>query len=170
LIVDSQTTLRPVTFEDESFLYQLYATTRSEEMAVVPWNEAQKEAFLRMQFQAQTTFYAEQFPNAAFLVVLREGKPAGRLYVDRRADEIRLLDIALLPEHRGAGLGTALLRDLTAEAASAGKPLRIHVERYNPALRLYLRLGFRLLEDQGIYYLMEWRHDDPPAREAAGLR
>jgi ribosomal protein S18 acetylase RimI-like enzyme len=167
--MDSLTTLRPVTSEDGPFLYRLYASTRAEELAVVPWDEAQKEAFLRMQFHAQTKFYAESFPGAAFLMVLREGEPAGRLYVDRRGDEIRLLDIALLPEHRGAGLGTALLRDLTTEAAAAGKPLRIHVERFNPALRLYERLGFKLLQDEGVYYLMEWRPDDPAAR-AAGLR
>jgi ribosomal protein S18 acetylase RimI-like enzyme len=167
--MDSLTTLRPVTPEDGPFLFQLYASTRAEELAVVPWDEAQKEAFLRMQFHAQTKFYAESFPDAAFLMVLREGEPAGRLYVDRRGDEIRLLDIALLPEHRGAGLGTALLRDLTAESAAAGKPLRIHVERFNPALRLYERLGFKLLQDEGVYFLMEWRPDDPAAREA-GLR
>ena len=167
--MDSLTTLRPVTAEDGPFLFRLYASTRTEELAVVPWDEAQKEAFLRMQFQAQSKFYGESFPGAAFLVVLRDGEPAGRLYVDRRDDEIRLLDVALLPEHRGAGLGTALLRDLTAEAAAAGKPLRIHVERFNPALRLYLRLGFKQIQDQGVYYLMEWRPDDSAAQEA-GLR
>jgi ribosomal protein S18 acetylase RimI-like enzyme len=158
-------TLRPVAPEDGPFLFAVYASTRQEELAPLPWSEEQKGAFLRMQYEAQRRFYWESFPAADFHIVLRGGRPAGRLYVDRRPDEIRLLDIALLPEHRGAGFGTQLLRELFAEAAAAGKPLRIHVERFNPALRLYTRLGFRQLADEGIYLLMEWR--TPSGREAA---
>ena len=141
---------------DQELLFRIYASTRAEELAPVPWTEAQKEAFLRMQFRAQSLDYAANYPDAEFLIILRDGVPAGRLYLDRRADELRIVDIALLPEHRGAGLGGAILRDLLAEAAAAGKPVRIHVERFNPALRLYERLGFRRTADLGVYYLMEW--------------
>jgi ribosomal protein S18 acetylase RimI-like enzyme len=148
-------TLRPVGEGDEGFLYQVYASTRHEELAPVPWTEAQKADFLRMQFGAQSRYYAENYPDAAFLVVLRDGRPAGRLYVDRRPDGIRIIDIALLPEHRGAGIGTALLADLLAEGDREGKPVSLRVERFNPALRLYERLGFRRIDDTGVYYLLE---------------
>jgi ribosomal protein S18 acetylase RimI-like enzyme len=94
------------------------------------------------------------------------GRPAGRLYVARWERELRLVDVALLPEHRGSGLGTALVSRVLAEAADAGKPVTIHVERMNPAQRLYRRLGFTLLEDKGMYLLLEWR----PTGTAAGAR
>jgi ribosomal protein S18 acetylase RimI-like enzyme len=149
-------TCRAVAPDDEELLYRIYASTRTEELAPVPWSAAQKEAFLRMQFRAQSLDYAANFPDAAFQVILVDGTPAGRLYVHRREDELRIVDIALLPEHRGAGIGGAILRGLLAEAAAAGKPARIHVERFNPALRLYERLGFRRIADEGIYFLMEW--------------
>ncbi len=121
----------------------------------MPWTPAQKAAFLRQQFQAQHAFYQEQYAGARFEVILLDGEPVGRVYVDRRDDEVRIVDIALLPEHRGAGIGSGILRSLLAEAAAAGKPVRIHVERHNPALRLYERLGFVRLADTGVYYLME---------------
>ncbi|MGH9361299.1 MAG: GNAT family N-acetyltransferase [Thermoanaerobaculia bacterium] len=149
--------LRPVREDDRELLYRVYAGTREEELALVTdWTEEAKERFLRQQFTAQDAYYRENYPGAEWSVVLRDGEPVGRLYVHRRPAEIRLMDIALLPEHRGGGLGSALLEELLAEARAAGKPLTIHVEVYNPALRLYERLGFRKKEDKGVYWLMEW--------------
>ena len=155
----SSVALRPAAPEDRDFLASVYASTRTEELMAAPWTDEQKAAFLRMQFEAQDQYYRENYTTAEFLVILDEaGVPAGRLYVDRWADEIRLMDIALLPAHRGRGLGSRLLADLQDEARRAGKPLRIHVERMNPALGLYQRLGFQPIEDRGVYWLMEWRH------------
>ena len=142
-------------------LFRLYASTRAEEMAmVVDWTDEQKEGFLRMQFQAQHAWYREHYEGAQLDLILIDGAPAGRLYVHRRTAEIRLMDIALLPEHRNSGIGSSLLRELMAEAEAAGKHLTIHVEKYNPAMRLYHRLGFQAVADRGPYDLMEWR----PAR------
>src|SRR5438034_82899 len=141
--------------DDEPFLYRVYAGTRAEELAPLPWDASQKEAFLRMQFNAQHRYYQEQYPNASFQIILSEGRPIGRLYVNRRTDEICIVDIALLPEHRNAGIGSALMNDLLAEGDQAGKPVRIHVERFNPALRLYQRLGFQRVGDTGVYLLLE---------------
>ena len=157
-------TLRTIRPEDEPFLRRVYASTREEELALVDWDEGQKAVFLDMQFRAQHSYYTQQFPEAAFDLILRDGQPAGRLYVDRRAGEIHIIDIALLPEHRGAGIGGALLRGLMAEAAGVGKPVRIHVERFNPALTLYGRLGFRRIEERGLHWLMEW---SPPEAATA---
>jgi ribosomal protein S18 acetylase RimI-like enzyme len=99
--------------------------------------------------------WAANYPQASFQVVLVEGQPAGRLYFDRREDEVRVVDVSLLPEFQRRGIGTALLRGVISEADAAGRPVRIHVERFNPALRLYDRLGFRLLRDGGVYLLLE---------------
>ncbi len=147
--------LRPIRPDDQDFLYQLYASTREQELAVTDWNEPQKETFLTMQFQAQHQFYQEHFSQAVFDVVELAGKPIGRLYVDRRTDEIRIIDIALLPTHRNQGLGQHLLQQLLDEAKQAKRPLRIHVEHFNPALKFYERLGFVNTGDNGVYYLME---------------
>ncbi len=149
-------TFRPITEADRPFLRELYASTRAEEVAVVPWSDEEKQAFLLQQFEAQHRFYQEQFPDASFDLVLEDGTPIGRLYLDRRDDEHRVIDIALVPEKRGAGLGRRLMRDVLDEAAGNGKKVRIHVEQNNPAMRLYERLGFSRVEDQGVYWLMEW--------------
>jgi ribosomal protein S18 acetylase RimI-like enzyme len=146
--------LRPAEPGDEELLFRVYASTRTDELAAVPWDDEQKEAFLRMQFDAQHAWYREHYAGASFDVIVAEGKPAGRLYVNRGRREIRIVDIALLPEYRGNGIGTSLLRDLLAEADGAGKRVTIHVERLNPALRLYEHLGFSVAEDKGVYLFL----------------
>jgi ribosomal protein S18 acetylase RimI-like enzyme len=155
--------LRPIQPEDEEFLCRVYASTRTEELAPVAWTEEEKSSFLRVQFAAQHRYYRESYTSSRFEVVLVDGQPAGRLYVARWPEELRVIDIALLPEFRRRGVGTALLRGLFEEAAAQGLPVRIHVERLNPALVLYERLGFRLLEDRGVYLFLEWRAAGAPA-------
>ena len=149
-------TFRPIRPDDREFLRHLYASTRLNELAPVPWTDTEKMDFLRQQFEAQHTYYQQQWPDADYEIILQNGQPIGRLYVHRRADEFRLIDIALLPAYRNQGLGTALMEDLLDEAREAGLPVRIHVEQFNPALRLYQRLGFHTLEDRGVYLFMEW--------------
>ena len=112
-----------------------------------------------MQFRAQHDYYRERFPDAAYNVILCDGRPAAACYVDQSPEEIRIVDIALLPAHCRHGIGATLVGDLQREAAQSRKPLRIHVERFNPALRLYERLGFRLLEDREVYLFLEWKSD-----------
>ena len=148
--------LRPITAEDEAFLARVYASSRAEELAVTGWSEELKTDFCRRQFDAQSAYYAANYPGAAFQIIERDGWPVGRLYVDRWEKEIRIVDITLLPEFRGSGIGTKLLRDLQDEARTAGKSLTIHVERFNRALGLYQQLGFEQVEDKGVYLLMRW--------------
>lgn len=146
--------------EDLPFLAELYASTRREEVAPVPWSEEQKEAFLRSQFEAQHRHYQEHYPDCEFLVIDREAlgrrEAIGRLYVDRWPEEIRLVDVALLPEARGAGWGTKILGLLLDEGRERGVAVSIHVETNNPARRLYERLGFRHVDTNGVYHLMRW--------------
>jgi ribosomal protein S18 acetylase RimI-like enzyme len=148
--------LRPITPEDVSFLAGVYASTRAEELAVTGWSDEEKAVFCRRQFDAQSAHYRENYPGASLQIIERDGISIGRLYVAHWEREIRIMDIALLPEFRGAGIGTELLRDLQEEARSAGKSLTIHVERFNLALQLYQRLGFQQVEDKGVYLLMRW--------------
>jgi ribosomal protein S18 acetylase RimI-like enzyme len=154
---DTRVTLRPATEGDRELLFRVYASTREEELAPVPWTPPQKEAFLRMQFEAQDRWCRENYPGAEYQVILVDGAPAGRLYLHPREDEVRIMDIALLPEHRGTGVGTYLLKGVVEGAAASRKRLSIHVEKHNPARRLYERLGFRDVKDAGVYTLMEWR-------------
>ena len=149
-------TFRPIAEADLPFLARLYASTRTEELAAAPLSVEQKAAFLNMQFQAQHAHYQQYYPKADWLVTMRAGRDIGRLYIDRWPSEHCIIDIAFLPEYRGKGLGAALLRDLLDEAAGAGKAVAIHVEKFNPAMRLYRRLGFTTEEDKGVYDLMRW--------------
>jgi ribosomal protein S18 acetylase RimI-like enzyme len=158
-MVHAHITLRPIQPEDQAFLSRVYASTRMDELAPLGWELAQVEAFLHLQCTAQHTYYQQQCPEAAFDRILLHDQPIGRLYVARGEDELRMVDMALLPEHRHQGIGSALLEGILAEAAAACKPVRIHVEKCNPALRLYQRLGFHQLHDTGVYFLMEWSLD-----------
>lgn len=153
-------TARGIADGDRDFLRDLYASTRTEELAPVPWPDAEKQRFLTRQFEAQHAHYRENLPDAAYLLLEIDAVPAGRIYLDERDDEIRLVDMALLPEHRGAGIGSRLLQTVIDAAVESGRTVRLHVERHNPAWRLYDRFGFVELEDRGVYRFMEWR----PAR------
>lgn len=153
----SGVTLRPAGPDDETFLLSVYASTRADELAPVPWNDAQKDAFLKMQFAMQHRYYRDQYPQATYDIVQLNDRPVGRFYVNRGDREIRILDVTILPEYRNAGTGTGLLKDLLDEAARTSKPVSIYVESFNPSLRLFERLGFNRKEATDILFLLEWR-------------
>lgn len=156
-----KTTLRSVSAEDEAFLLSVYASTRAEELAQVEWPEGQLEAFVKWQFEMQRREYETRFPDAEYDVILIDGQPAGRIWIGRTNDEIRLLDIALLPEFQKRGAGTVLIRGLIDEARSTDKRLRHMVfVLNNDAHRFYERLGFVIIEDLGAYKHMEWKRSD----------
>jgi ribosomal protein S18 acetylase RimI-like enzyme len=162
--------LQPVRAEDEAFLFELYASTRADEMALVGWDKPQQESFLRMQFKAQQSSYAMQFPNADYRIIVHDGRVAGRLIVDRSGEDILLIDIALLPEFRSAGIGSVLMKQLMVEAAGAQKPIKLHVETFNRARRLYERLGFRPTGDNGIYLEMVWKPESGASLQSGEIR
>ena len=148
--------LRPIRNDDLDFLYQVYASTREDELEPLPWTDSQKQTFLQMQFNAQHHYYQENFAEASYQVILQDEQPVGRLYVDRGSDEIRIIDIALLSAARNQRIGSFLLQQILDEATLSGKRVVLHVEKNNPALRLYQRLGFQVKEDKGIYWFMQW--------------
>ncbi|HEY0100745.1 MAG TPA: GNAT family N-acetyltransferase [Pyrinomonadaceae bacterium] len=153
-----QVVLRAVQPEDEDFLLQVYAASRADEMALVDWDEAQKMAFLRSQFAAQAAQYHARFPDAEYSIILYKERPVGRFWIGRTPEQIRLLDIAILPEFQNRGVGAVLLKSLLAESEATAKPLRHMVFKMNTAaLRFYERFGFSPIEDVGAYIHMERR-------------
>ena len=150
--------LRPVSESDNEFLLSVYTSTRAEELAQVEWAEGQQEMFIRWQFDLQRREYDTRFPDADYRVIIVDAQPAGRIWVGADSEQIRLLDIGLLPEFQNRGVGTALLERLKTEAQNAGKALRHMVfVLNNNAERFYERLGFKKIEDFGAYKHMEWR-------------
>lgn len=153
--------LRPVTLDDDPFLLSVYASTRADELAQVEWEPGQQEAFVKWQFEMQRREYDARFPDAEYDVIEIDGQPAGRLWIGRKDDEIRLLDIALLPEFQNRSAGTVLLTNLIDEARSTDKRLRHMVfVLNNNADRFYERLGFVVIEDLGGYKHMEWKRSE----------
>lgn len=150
-------TFRPVQPGDEPFLLKVYASTRMDELAQVPWNEEQRAAFLNMQFAAQQMHYQTYHPEASHDLILLNDQPVGRVYIDRADSDIQILDITILPEYRNGGIGTPIIKELQAEAAREGRALTIYVENFNRSLGLFERLGFTKIRDEGIYFLLEWR-------------
>lgn len=153
---NSSITCRPVGPDDQAFLLEVYGSTRAEEMALVPWSADQKQAFVKMQFVGQQEHYQNTFPTARHEIILVSGRPVGRLYVARLENEIRIVDITVLPPERNAGIGNFLLRGLLDEAGRVGKVVRIYVENYNLSLPLFERLNFKPVEEHGIHLLLEW--------------
>ena len=154
--ITSVITFRPVGPEDEAFLLELYASTRAEEMALVPWTDEQRAAFVKMQFIAQQDHYREKYPKASREIILSQERPVGQRYVAGLDQEIRIVDITVAPAERNRGIGTFSLGELLEEAKRVGKVVRIYVENYNPSLRLFERLGFRQVDEHGVHLLMEW--------------
>jgi ribosomal protein S18 acetylase RimI-like enzyme len=155
--IAASVSLRPVTPDDEDILLKIYASTREEEMKqVVDWTAEQKEMFLRWQLEMQRKDYETRFPQADYRLILFKGKPAGRLWVARTPEQIRLLDIAVLPEFQNRKIGTLLLTNLIKESEETGIPLRHMIFKLNTeARRFYERMGFHLKEDDRMYLLME---------------
>jgi len=148
--------LRPAVDHDAEFLLSLYASTRAQELAQVPWTAEQKDAFLRMQFAAQKQHYSAEHPAAVQSLIYAGSQPSGRIYLDRSATEFHILDITIAPAMRNRGIGAIVLRQLMEEAGEAGKPVTIYVESYNPSLKFFERLGFAKAEEKGLHFLMKW--------------
>jgi ribosomal protein S18 acetylase RimI-like enzyme len=164
--VGGAVTLRLATDADYDFMRGLYASTRETEMTHFPFDEPQRRAFLDQQFTAQFVHYGIHYPTCERNIIERDGVAVGRLWIDEWRDQIRLVDIALMLECRGTGIGSRLLHDVLDRGAAAGKPVTIHVEAYNPALRLYQRLGFENVDTNGVYLLMRWT---PPQVKTASI-
>jgi ribosomal protein S18 acetylase RimI-like enzyme len=156
-IENVKVTLRPARKDDEDFLFQVYASTRADEMTLVNWTPEQTESFLQMQSTAQLKHYRLNYPKARYQIIEQDGAPIGRLIVDCSENPLLLMDIALLPEYQGKGIGATLIRELMAEAAEKNWSVRLHVETFNPAMRLYRRLGFVKSGEIGIYHEMTWQ-------------
>jgi ribosomal protein S18 acetylase RimI-like enzyme len=160
LVSEREVYLEPASPADDSFMYAAFASTRTEELAITGWSEEQKEQFLRMQFEAQRQSYLRDLPDAEYAVVRCGATAVGRLIVERTPSEIHIVDIALLTQFRKQGIGSILMRRMLAEAEQRGKSVRLFVEKFNPALRWYERLGFEVVNTTPIYLEMIFRLAD----------
>lgn len=165
LMETRQVFLRPARQDEETFLFQVYASTRAAELAGLDWTPEQKAAFLQMQSTAQLRHYRLYYPQAQYQIIEQNGVAVGRLIVDESKNPILLLDIALLPASQGHGVGTALIQKLIAEAAQRNWALCLHVETFNPAMRLYHRLGFVKSDEMGLYHELRWQPPASPGEE-----
>jgi GNAT superfamily N-acetyltransferase len=152
--------LRAFTDHDIDFLKKVYFSVREDEMKQLGhWTDEMKIAFLTHQFNAQHTHYQQNYTEANYWVIERNKEGIGRLYYDESGDKISIIDIALLPEYRSKGLGEGILKTIFERAKAIEKNIEIHVESFNPAMRLYYRLGFKKVsETNGVYHLLEWNY------------
>lgn len=153
-------TLRPVEPDDQPFQLALYASTR-DDLNLLDWESHLKQSLIDMQFRAQSAQYSASYPEADNSIILIEDRPVGRVIVDRNQQAITLVDIAILPAHRNAGIGTVLIRGLLREGIASSRPVKLHVLKSNPAQRLYLRLGFSIVGDHGLYLEMKSEPNNP---------
>lgn len=157
-IDSSAISLRAITDKDISFLYSVYRSTRLEELKPANFSEKELEEFLQMQFNLQHTQYMKNYQNPSFdLIMINDNTHVGRLYVNRVEDDIRIIDIALLTKYRRKGIGGKLIRDLINESEEKKIPLSLHVEHNNPVLVFYKEIGFKGIEDRGVYLFMRRR-------------
>jgi hypothetical protein len=144
-----------VTESDVSFLTELYASTRAIEMAIVPWTDEQKREFLRIQFEAQDQHYRERYPNASFEIIKLNEQQVGRLYQAELADEIRIIDLAFLPQYFNEHIFILLLKEILQKGEQTGKPVRIFLESFDPTTQIFINLGFNKIDEHGIHFLWE---------------
>ena len=157
----SNISLRPVEDTDKPFLLELYGSTRAQELAQTPWPDEQKQQFITMQFNAQHSHYQEHYKGASFDIIAQQDESIGRLYLEEWPSQFRIIDIALLPQYCNQGIGSWFLKDIMQQSTAVEKAVSIHVEQNNPAMKLYQRLGFKKVSEQGIYHLMEWKEKLP---------
>ncbi|MFC4098078.1 GNAT family N-acetyltransferase [Paenibacillus xanthanilyticus] len=160
MVGDARISTREATWGDESFRFRVYESTRQSEFASLGWEPAQLEAFLRMQFEMQQRSYAMQYPGSGYQVVLLDREPVGHFMTVETSNRLLLADIALMAPYRGGGIGSALIRRLQHAAAAKALPLELRVVASNPAAGLYVRLGFRAVEEQGLHVLMRWVQEE----------
>lgn len=164
LLLERGLSLRRASRADLAWLCRLYATTRAEEMAAVPWPEPMKQAFLADQFGLQHRHYIAHFGDGDFLVLAGERGPIGRYYVQSTAPDHLLVDISLWPDARRQGIGQILIAASQRRAQRAGCGMHLHVARHNAgARRLYERLGFAVTGTQESHHHMRWTPAHPRA-------
>ena len=163
-LTDHTISLRTINKTDNDALLRIYASTRLEELKLATnWSEELKQKFLEFQFNAQHNYYQEIYTGAHFWMIEKKGEPIGRLYLDENFENktVRIIDITLLPEWRGKGIGNQIIMDIIHFAAKRNQPVSIHVESFNPAMNLYKKMGFELIDiTNGVYHLLEWKNKE----------
>jgi len=150
-------TLREVSSLDEEFLLDLYRSVREAEMAMVPWTDEQRLAFVRHQYAAQRNHYRTEYPAAQHSILLKDDVPVGMLYIDFTQADVKIMDLIISPSSRNLGIGSSLLKVLQSEASRLQKPITVFVDQQDRSIKLFDRLGFKPVEEQGMHILLEWK-------------
>ncbi len=151
-----EVSLRPVCLPaDVGLLYNIFVSTREDILNLDAWTDKEKDGFLQNQFLLQHRAYTGGYRCPEFMIIQVKGIDAGRLYMEHREKDIRIIDIAMLPLFRSHGAGSALMQDIFLLSGSGARSVSIHVEKSNPAMRWYRRMGFVKIEDADVYDLME---------------
>jgi ribosomal protein S18 acetylase RimI-like enzyme len=159
-------TLRPERADDEVFRYQLFCDSRQPEFKILLAPDVYEQV-MRHQFHAQTVSYRHEFPQARFDIIEHASRPIGRIVVDRPGNMVHIVDQAIIPELRGGGIGTAIMRSIMADARAKGLPVRLKVASSNdPSMRLYVRLGFVPIHSVPLYIELEWTSASTPTEPA----
>lgn len=162
IIISPNIKLHRAAPEDEEFLISVYGSTREQELALVPWTDEQRHAFIKFQYIAQLNYYQSEFPNSEHWVIEADGKPVGRLFLDRREAQFRILDITILTPHRGKGIGLPVIRYVMNEAATVGKTVGINLDLYSSSQPIFERLGFKATEKTDSHTLYVWQAGQEP--------
>jgi GNAT superfamily N-acetyltransferase len=162
IIISPNIKLRPAAPEDEEFLISVYGSTREQELAMVPWTDEQRQAFIKFQYTAQLNYYRSEFPNSEHWVIEADSKPVGRLFLDRRETQFRILDITILTAHRGKGFGEPVIRYVMNESAAVGKAVGINLDLYSTSQPIFERLGFTATEKTDSHTLYVWQAGQEP--------
>ena len=150
-------TLREVSPLDEAFLLDLYLSVREAEMAMVPWTDEQRSAFVRHQYAAQRNHYRAEYPTAQHSILFKDDVPVGMLYIDFTQADVKIVDLIISPSSRNLGIGSSLLKVLQSEASGLQKPLTVFVDQQDRSINFFERLGFKPVEEQGMHILLEWK-------------
>ncbi len=154
----SKISIRESEASDTPFLEKLYLETRYSEFAQIGWDENRIRMLLKMQFDTQTQAYQMQFPDARTFVIEADGVAVGRLITGDNSNELRLIDIAILPASHGFGIGNFVMKKLQTEARKIGKSMILQVLKTNiPAIGLYEKFSFETVSEDDLYLTMEWR-------------
>ena len=162
MVYKGQVTFRIIADEDKAFLRDVYADSRAWELAHTTWSEKEFREFLDKQFDLQTIGYQQSFIGAIHRIIQLDGVDIGRLIVLRTDELLRIIDLSIMTDYRGRGIGADILKSLINEAVGGKVPVKLSVERGNPAINLYKRLDFKPVAMNANHIEMIWQPDLRP--------
>jgi ribosomal protein S18 acetylase RimI-like enzyme len=146
--------------DHEEFVLALFASHKLLELGAQNWPKAMQKQISEMQFNAFEVSIKKEYPGAHDSLISVDSELAGRIIVNETEDNIRIINLSLLPAFRNKGIGTKLIKDVISEASIKKKPVYFDVDKHNPAISLYIRLGFNVVKDNEVSYTMAYKAEN----------